>query len=252
MYLPSGDHCGLPACPDRVSGTVWPVFSFHIHRSLRKRLCCQSGDSVAMTAADPSGDSFASFTSMAFMNSSSVIRSLAGCATVERGASRAPAKRNKAQEFLRICSPLFECGWRSERVEVLYYLACSSLLVARYSMSLVAAGARRLPFLACGLLLSLATVPALAQLDPQTKQLSRDIFQQLIEINTTDSSGQRRPLRRRDAAALARRRFPAATMFIVLGPNDRKRNLVGAPARHRAPQAHALYRPPGCRGSAAL
>ena len=39
------------------------------------------------------------------------------------------------------------------------------------------------------LLLSLATLPALAQLDPQTKQLSRDIFQQLIEINTTDSVG---------------------------------------------------------------
>ena len=42
------------------------------------------------------------------------------------------------------------------------------------------------PVVCCSLT---ATVPALAQLDPQTKQLSRDIFQQLIEINTTDSVG---------------------------------------------------------------
>ena len=70
MYLPSGDHCGARACPDRVKGTVSPVFCFHIHRSLRKRLCCQSGDSVAMIAAEPSGDNFASLTSVAFMNSS--------------------------------------------------------------------------------------------------------------------------------------------------------------------------------------
>ena len=55
-------------------------------------------------------------------------------------------------------------------------------------MPLVVAGAGRLRFLA-GCLLLLATLPAPAQLDPQTKQLSRDIFQQLIEINTTDSSG---------------------------------------------------------------
>ena len=60
MYLPSGDHCGERACPERVSGMVSPVFCFHIHRSLRKRLCCQSGDAVAITAAEPSGDNFAS------------------------------------------------------------------------------------------------------------------------------------------------------------------------------------------------
>ena len=81
MYLPSGDHCGARACPDRVSGTVCPVCAFQIHRSLRKRLCCQSESTVAITAAEPSGDNFTSLISVAFMNSSSVIGPLAVCAT---------------------------------------------------------------------------------------------------------------------------------------------------------------------------
>ena len=34
-----------------------------------------------------------------------------------------------------------------------------------------------------------SVLPCVAQIDPQTKQLSRDILQQLIEINTTDSVG---------------------------------------------------------------
>jgi hypothetical protein len=72
----------------------------HIHRSLRKRLCCQSGDSVSITAAEPSGDSFAPLTSVAFMNSSSVIRSLEGWATVGiEISSIAPARSNTAREF---------------------------------------------------------------------------------------------------------------------------------------------------------
>ena len=56
-------------------------------------------------------------------------------------------------------------------------------------MPLVVGGAGRLRFLVFCVSLSAATLPALAQLDQQTKQLSRDIFQQLIEINTTDSVG---------------------------------------------------------------
>ena len=72
-------------------------------------------------------------------------------------------------------------------------------------MPLVVAGAGQLRFLAFSLLLSLATVPTLAQLDPQTKQLSRDIFQQLIEINTTDSVGSTTVAANAMAQALARR-----------------------------------------------
>jgi len=77
-------------------------------------------------------------------------------------------------------------------------------------------------FLASVLLFSL-TSPA--QIDEATKQLSHDIFKQLIEINTTDSVGnvttasEAMEQRFRDAG------FPESDMQI-LGPNDRKKNLV--------------------------
>ena len=64
-----------------------------------------------------------------------------------------------------------------------------------------------------------------AGLDDATRQLSRDIFRELVEINTTDSVGSTT----RAAEAMAKRLkdagFPAADIQ-VLGPNDRKRNLV--------------------------
>jgi acetylornithine deacetylase/succinyl-diaminopimelate desuccinylase-like protein len=64
-----------------------------------------------------------------------------------------------------------------------------------------------------------------AGLDEATRQLSRDIFRELIEINTTDSVGSTT----RAAEAMARRLkeagFPSADIQ-VLGPNDRKGNLV--------------------------
>src|ERR1700733_7391313 len=41
----------------------------------------------------------------------------------------------------------------------------------------------------CALTSAITPSPCLAQVDSQTKQLSHDIFQQLIEINTTDSVG---------------------------------------------------------------
>src|SRR5580692_2809119 len=65
-----------------------------------------------------------------------------------------------------------------------------------------------------------------AALDEATRQLSRDIFRELIEIDTTDSVGNTT----RAAEAMAKRLrdagFPAADVQ-VLGPNDRKGNLVG-------------------------
>ncbi len=64
-----------------------------------------------------------------------------------------------------------------------------------------------------------------AQLDDPTKQLSHDIFKQLIEINTTDSVGNVTTA----AEAMAQRfrdgGFPDSDLHI-LGPNDRKKNLV--------------------------
>jgi acetylornithine deacetylase/succinyl-diaminopimelate desuccinylase-like protein len=92
-------------------------------------------------------------------------------------------------------------------------------------MSLVVGGAGRLRFLVFCVLLSAATIPALAQLDPQTKQLSRDIFQQLIEINTTDSVGSTTVAANAMAQRLLDAGFPKEDV-IVLGPNDRKGNLV--------------------------
>ncbi len=75
-----------------------------------------------------------------------------------------------------------------------------------------------------GILLFGATLCA-ADLDDATRQLSRDIFRELIEINTTDSVGNNT----RAAEAMAKRLrdagFPASDV-VVLGPNDRKGNMV--------------------------
>jgi acetylornithine deacetylase/succinyl-diaminopimelate desuccinylase-like protein len=64
-----------------------------------------------------------------------------------------------------------------------------------------------------------------AALDDATRQLSRDIFRELIEINTTDSVGNTT----RAAEAMAKRLidagFPKSDVQ-VLGPNDRKGNMV--------------------------
>jgi acetylornithine deacetylase/succinyl-diaminopimelate desuccinylase-like protein len=73
-------------------------------------------------------------------------------------------------------------------------------------------------------------------LDPATRQLSHDIFKQLIEINTTDSVGSV------TAAAEAMRQrlldagFPAADL-VLAGPNSRKMNLV---ARYRGAPGSTL------------
>jgi acetylornithine deacetylase/succinyl-diaminopimelate desuccinylase-like protein len=70
----------------------------------------------------------------------------------------------------------------------------------------------------------LHSLPA-AALDESTRRLARDIFQQLVEINTTDSAGSTT----RAAEAMARRLIDAGFApedAKVLGPNDRKGNLV--------------------------
>jgi acetylornithine deacetylase/succinyl-diaminopimelate desuccinylase-like protein len=92
-------------------------------------------------------------------------------------------------------------------------------------MPLVVVGAGRLRLLVFPFLLAAATVPALAQLDQQSKKLSRDIFQQLIEINTTDSVGSTTVA----AKAMAQRLLDAGFAkedVLVLGPNDRKGNVL--------------------------
>src|SRR5664279_1974864 len=69
-----------------------------------------------------------------------------------------------------------------------------------------------------------ATVAA-QQGDPAQRQVAREIFKQLIEINTTDSVGNITTAAEAMQKRLLDAGFPAADMQ-VLGPNDRKKNLV--------------------------
>ena len=62
-------------------------------------------------------------------------------------------------------------------------------------------------------------------LDDATRQLARDIYKQLIEINTTDSIGSTTTAAEAMAARLRAAGFPPADVQ-VLGPNPRKGNLV--------------------------
>ncbi len=76
------------------------------------------------------------------------------------------------------------------------------------------------------ILLSLAVAaPARAQVDDATKQLAHDIFKQLIEINTTDSVGNVTTAAEAMAKRLRDAGFPDSDIQ-VLGPNDRKKNMV--------------------------
>ncbi len=79
-------------------------------------------------------------------------------------------------------------------------------------------------FLAIVLVLALAP-PMAAQVDDTTRQLSREIFQQLIEINTTDSVGNVTTAAEAMAQRFRDAGFPESDIQ-VLGPNDRKKNLV--------------------------
>jgi acetylornithine deacetylase/succinyl-diaminopimelate desuccinylase-like protein len=85
----------------------------------------------------------------------------------------------------------------------------------RLRESVLAVSALLIPFL----------VAANAQIDDATRQLSRDIFKELIEINTTDSVGSVTAASEAMAKRLRDAGFPASDIQ-VLGPNDRKKNMV--------------------------
>lgn len=76
-----------------------------------------------------------------------------------------------------------------------------------------------------GLLLLTAVAVSAATLDDATRRLSRDIFKELIEINTTDSVGNTTTAANAIARRLRDAGFPAADIQ-VLGPTDRKGNIV--------------------------
>ena len=78
------------------------------------------------------------------------------------------------------------------------------------------------------LLFGLLTLPVAALAQDQraaTQQFARDIFEQLIEINTTDSQGNTTEAAEAMAARLQAAGFPAEDLQ-VLGPHPRKGNLV--------------------------
>lgn len=68
-------------------------------------------------------------------------------------------------------------------------------------------------------------VPAAAVAQPTTEQLAHDIFKELVEINTTDSSGSTTAAATAMAARLRSGGFPEQDLQL-LGPNERKGNLV--------------------------
>src|SRR5436853_7880803 len=67
-------------------------------------------------------------------------------------------------------------------------------------------------------------------LSPADRALARDIFKQLIEINTTDSLGNTPRAARAMAQRLLAAGFPAADVRVLLGPDAKHGNLV---ARYR-------------------
>ena len=74
-----------------------------------------------------------------------------------------------------------------------------------------------------------AAGPAIAEGDALARKNAHDIFKQLIEINTTDSVGSTTVAAQAMAQRLLDAGFPKADV-VVLGPNDRKGNMV---ARYR-------------------
>jgi acetylornithine deacetylase/succinyl-diaminopimelate desuccinylase-like protein len=75
------------------------------------------------------------------------------------------------------------------------------------------------------LLFAFFTTPSQGQIDEATRKLSHDIFKQLIEINTTDSVGNVTTASEAMAQRFRDAGFADSDMQIV-GPNDRKKNLV--------------------------
>src|SRR6266481_5618696 len=76
------------------------------------------------------------------------------------------------------------------------------------------------------LLLSFFFLPASqAQIDDATRKLSYDVFKQLIEVNSTDSVGSVTAASEAMAQRFRDTGFPEADIQI-LGPKDRKKNLV--------------------------
>src|SRR5580658_6633706 len=82
---------------------------------------------------------------------------------------------------------------------------------------------------AIGLVVCIRTAVGAPSGDAANRERAHDILKQLIEINTTDSTGSTTVAAQAMAKRLIDAGFPAADVT-VLGPNDRKGNMV---ARYR-------------------
>ncbi len=82
-----------------------------------------------------------------------------------------------------------------------------------------------LSFLSCVFIAMFLSSSSPAQIDDATRQLSHDIFKQLVEINTTDSVGNVSTAAEAMAQRFRDAGFPESDLHL-LGPNDRKKNLV--------------------------
>ncbi len=83
----------------------------------------------------------------------------------------------------------------------------------------------KLTALSLAIVCLLLALPALSQISPADRQLSRDILQELIGINTTDSVGNVSTASEAMAKRLRAAGYSDSDIFIG-GPNDRKKNLV--------------------------
>jgi acetylornithine deacetylase/succinyl-diaminopimelate desuccinylase-like protein len=81
------------------------------------------------------------------------------------------------------------------------------------------------PSLALALALALAPAASPAQSMQPHQQLARDVFKELIEINTTDANGDNTKAAEAMAARFRAAGFPAADVFVG-GPHPRKGNVV--------------------------
>jgi acetylornithine deacetylase/succinyl-diaminopimelate desuccinylase-like protein len=86
-----------------------------------------------------------------------------------------------------------------------------------------------LAFVSAGFFAASVSAQQAPPLDAASRQLSHDIFKQLIEINTTDSVGSTTVAAEAMRKRLLDAGFPAEDV-VVLGPNERKGNMV---ARYR-------------------
>src|SRR2546428_216199 len=98
--------------------------------------------------------------------------------------------------------------------------------------------------------LTLALLPRVGAtqsgLSDAERRLARDIFRELIEINTTDSLGNTPRAARAMARRLVAAGFPAADVQVLIGPDPRHGNLV---ARYRAPGPAGRRMRLPCRGA---